>query len=201
MAGAPRWRVVIVDDHERSRAALRAAVWAAGGEVAAEAMRAGDALAVITRAAPDVAIFAVGLPDGDGVDIAAEAGAAAGCPVVLVSSHTDDAIVSRASAAGVMAFLVKPLRASELRPALDIAIARFREVRELRRTIEERERALEERKVVERAKGLLMARLGLGEDEAFRRLRRAAMDQRRPMIDIARALLVSESVAQLVPPE
>jgi two-component system, response regulator PdtaR len=201
MARAPRWRVVIVDDHERSRAALRAAVWGAGGEVCAEAVRAGDALAMITRAAPDVAIFAVGLPDGDGVDVAAEVGVAADCPVVLVSSHTDEAIVSRASAAGVMAFLVKPLRASELRPALDIAIARFREARELRRTIEERDRALEERKVVERAKGLLMTRLGLGEEEAFRRLRRAAMDQRRPMVEIARALLVSESVAQLVPPE
>jgi two-component system, response regulator PdtaR len=201
MARPPRWRVVIVDDHERSRAALRAAVWAAGGEVAGEALRGSDALAVVMRTAPDVAIFAVGLPDGDGVELAAGVSAAADCPVVLMSSHTDEAIVSRASAAGVMAFLVKPLRASELRPALDIAIARFREVRELRRALEDRERALEERKVIERAKGLLMTRLGLGEEEAFRRLRRAAMDQRRPMVEIARALLVSESVAHVVPPE
>jgi two-component system, response regulator PdtaR len=201
MARAPRWRVVIVDDHERSRAALRAAVWAAGGEIVGEAVRGGDALGIIMRTGPDVAVFAIGLPDGDGIELAAEASAAAECPVVLVSSHTDDAIVSRASAAGVMAFLVKPLRPSELRPALDIAIARFREVRELRRAVEDRERALEERKVIERAKGLLMTQLGLAEDEAFRRLRRAAMDQRRPMIEIARALLVSASVAQLVPPE
>src|SRR5436190_195131 len=122
METGPRWRVAILDDHERSRASLRAAIWAAGGEVVGEAVR----------------------------------------------------------------------RAAELAPVLDLAVARFRETRELRRT-------LEDRKVIERAKGRLMARYQLTEDEAFRRLRRAAMDSRRPMVEIARALLVSESVASDVP--
>jgi len=80
---APRWRVAIVDDHERSRAALRAAIWAAGGEVAGEAMRRGDAKALVERTRADVAIFAVGLPDGDGIDAAADA---AGPAVQLCSS-------------------------------------------------------------------------------------------------------------------
>ena len=93
-----------------------------------------------------------------------------------------------------MAYLLKPLRPAELAPALDVAIARFRENRQLRQT-------LEGRKVIERAKGSLMARFGLTEDEAFRRLRRAAMDNRKPMVEIARALLVSESVARGVPTE
>ena len=91
-----------------------------------------------------------------------------------------------------MAYLLKPLRAAELAPTLDLAIARFAETRRLRQT-------LEERKVIERAKGRLMERLNLTEDEAFRRLRRAAMNSRRPMADLARALLVSESIAEGLP--
>ena len=167
--GDPRWRVAILDDHERSRAALRAAIWAAGGEVIGEAVRCADALALVRRATPDVAVCAVGLPDGDGVEVARQ----------LIET-------------GVMSYLLKPLRSAELAPVLDLAVARFGETRALRRS-------LEERKVIERAKGRLMARYQLTEDEAFRRLRRAAMDSRRPIVEIARALLVSESVASDVP--
>lgn len=187
MKGEPRWKVAILDDHERSRAALRAAIWAAGGEVAGEAYRVADALALIQRTRPHVAIFAVGLPDGDGVAIASDVTTKAGCPVVLFTSHTDDKLTERAREAGVMAYLLKPLRPAELAPALDLAVARFRETQELKQT-------LEDRKVIERAKGRLMARHALTEEQAFQRLRRAAMDSRRPMVDIARAVLVSDTV-------
>ena len=187
----PRWRVAILDDHERSRASLRAAIWAAGGVVVGEAVRCADALALVRRTAPDVAVFAVGLPDGDGVD-AARPVIDAGYPVVIFTSHTREDLVGRARAAGVMSYLLKPLRSAELAPVLDLAVARFRETRDLRRS-------LEDRKVIERAKGRLMARYQLSEDQAFQRLRRAAMDSRRPMVEIARALLVSESVASDVP--
>ena len=187
-----RWRVVVVDDHERSRADVRAAVMAAGGEVAGEATRGAEAVAMINEARPDVAIFAVGLPDGDGVAAAAAVTSTTGCPVVLFTSHTRDDLVARAQAAGVMAYLLKPLRPAELAPSLDLAVARFAETRQLRQT-------LEERKVIERAKGRIMDRLNLTEDEAFRRLRRAAMNSRRPMVEIARALLVSESVTADLP--
>jgi response regulator NasT len=190
MQGATaRWKVAIVDDHERSRAALRAAIWAAGGEVAVEVTRRADALAAVTRVTPDLAVIAVGLGDGDGVDAAAEIIEKARCPVVLFTSRTSDDLVKRAREAGVIAFLLKPLRAAEVAPTFEIAIARFRENEKLAR-------ALEERKVIERAKGVLMSRLGVSEEEAFRRLRRAAMDGRRPMVEVAQALLVSESVAQ-----
>jgi response regulator NasT len=192
MAIGPRWRVAILDDHERSRAALRAAIWAAGGQVVGEAVRCADGVPLIKRTGPDVAIFAVGLPDGDGIEAAAHVITTADCPVVLFTSHTDAELVQRAREAGVMAYLLKPLRAAELAPALDLAIARFGENRQLRQT-------LEGRKFIERAKGTLMARFGLSEEAAFRRLRRAAMDSRKPMVDIAKALLVSESVSQDLP--
>src|SRR5512134_2949316 len=187
MKAQPRWKVAIVDDHERSRAALRAAIWAAGGAVSGEAYRAADAIGLVERTTPDVAILAVGLPDGDGVAVAADVTAKAGCPVVLFTSHTDETLTTRAREAGVMAYLLKPLRPAELAPALDLAVARFREARELRQS-------LEDRKVIERAKGRLMQRHSLTEEQAFQRLRRAAMDTRRPMVDIARAVLVSDTV-------
>ena len=187
-----RWRVVVVDDHLPSRADVRAAVDAAGGEVVGEAVRGADALSMINHARPDVAIFAAGLPDGDGVAAAAAVTSSTGCPVVLFTSHTQDDLVARAQSGGVMAYLLKPLRPAELAPTLDLAVARYAETRQLRQT-------LEERKVIERAKGRIMERLNLTEDEAFRRLRRAAMNSRRPMVEIARALLVSESVTEGVP--
>ena len=191
---SPRWRVAIVDDHERSRAAVRTAVWGAGGEIAGEALRVADAVPLVQRVKPDVVLIAVGFPDGDGVDAAEQVSAVGNCPVVLFTSHSDAALVERARRAGVMAYLLKPLRPAELAPTLDVAIARYRETRQLKQT-------LEDRKLIERAKGALMTRLGLTEEEAFRRLRRAAMNNRQPMAEIARALLVSESVAGGVPTE
>ncbi|OLC36890.1 MAG: hypothetical protein AUH81_07465 [Candidatus Rokubacteria bacterium 13_1_40CM_4_69_5] len=188
MSRTPRWRVAILDDHERSRAELRAAISAAGGDVAGEAGRGADARALLRRARPDVAIFAVGLSDGDSIEIPAQVAAAEGCPVVLFTSRSGADLVERARAAGVMAYLLKPLRPAELAPTLDLAIARFREARALKQR-------LEDRKLIERAKGTLMARFALSEDDAFRRLRRAAMDGRRPMVEVARALLKSQSVA------
>ncbi len=185
MGRASRWRVVVVDAHEPSRAALRAAVAAAGGEIVGETARVADGRALVETQHPDVAVVAVGLPDGDGVALVPTA-AAAGCAVVLHGGHRDEALLARARAAGVMAWLGKPLRAEDVPPTLDLAVARFAEVRALRSR-------LEARKVIERAKGLLMRRYRLDEDEAFRRLRRAAMDSRRPMVEVARAVLRSEA--------
>lgn len=192
MSAAPRWRIAIVDDHERSRAELRAAVWEAGGEVVGEVTRCADVPALLSRVSPDVVIFAVGLADGDGLVAASEV--AAECPVVLLTSRTGDELTERAVQAGVMAYLVKPLRRAELAPTLDLAIARFGEARALRQR-------LEDRKLIERAKGLLMSRYGLTEEGAFHRLRRVAMDRRESMAAVARSLLVSESVTRDVPSE
>jgi response regulator NasT len=182
--------VAIVDDHEQSRADVRAAVAAAGGEVVGEVARGAEAPAIVARTRPDVVVLAVGLPDGDGVSAAG--GIGTGVPVVLFTSHTREDLVARAQSAGVMAYLLKPLRPAELAPTLDLVVARFAETRQLRQT-------LEDRKFIERAKGRLMDRLNLSEEEAFRRLRRAAMNSRRPMVEVARAVLVSESVAEGLP--
>lgn len=171
---------------------MRAAIWAAGGEIVGEAVRAVDALSLVQRVRPDVAVIAVGLPDGDGVQVAALVTSEAVCPVVLFTARSGHDMAGRAAAAGVMAYLHKPLRPAELAPTFDVAVARFQETCTLRRQ-------LEERKLIERAKGVLMARYGVSEEHAFQQLRRNAMDTRRPMAEIARALLVSESVIASCP--
>jgi two-component system, response regulator PdtaR len=186
---SPRWRVAILDDHGPSREDLAAAVVAAGGAVAETAEDASAAVGVVGRARPDVAVFAVGLRDGDGIDAAAAVMAADPCPIVLCTRRRGDALIERARRAGVMGYLLKPLRAEELPPVLDLAIARFAEIRDLRQR-------LEARKLIERAKGLLMTRQGLAEDEAFRVLRRTAMNRRRSMAEVAQAVILAESMGR-----
>jgi two-component system, response regulator PdtaR len=191
-----RWRVVIVDDHASSRTAVAETVAAQGGQVVGNGSRAADAPAVVERFRPDVAIFAVGLPDGDGIEAAREVMSRGTCPVVLLTSHTDAGATGRAVEAGILAFLAKPLRAEELAPALDLAVSRFREMCAVRRENEALKRTLETRKLVERAKGILMTRLGLSEPEAFRRIQKTAMDTRKPMAEVAQALLLTEELGQ-----
>ena len=192
-----RWRVVIVDDHAPSRTAVADAVTAQGGQVVGEGSRVQDAPSLVERHRPDVAIFAVGLPDGDGIEAARLVTERFPCPVVLFTSHTDASIAGRAALAGILGFLAKPLRPEELGAALDLAVSRFHDLCAVRKENEDLKRKLESRKLVERAKGLLIQRLGLTEPEAYRRIQKAAMDTRRPMAEVARTVLVTEEQGSL----
>lgn len=189
-----RWRVVVVDDHAPSKVAVAGGVAAMDGLVVGEGSSAAEAPSLVERLKPDVVILAVGLPDGDGVEAARSLMSRWPCPIVLLTSRTDPAVIERARDAGVMAFLLKPLRAAELGPALDLAVARFREFEALRRENQDLRKAMESRKLVERAKGLLMDREGLSESEAFRRIQRTAMRSRRPMSEVAQAILLTEEL-------
>jgi response regulator NasT len=193
-----KWTVAIVDDHAPSRAATAEAVTARGGLVVGNGSHAEDALGLVERFRPDVLITSMGLPDGDGVEVARRV-MAAGCPVVLHTSHAAPEVSARAAEAGVVGFLVKPLRAEELGPTLDLAVSRFREREALRQENESLRRTLEARKLIERAKGVLMQRLGLSEPEAFRKIQKTAMDTRRPMTEVAQALLLTEKMAPARP--
>jgi response regulator NasT len=108
-------------------------------------------------------------------------------------------VAARAVEAGVLGFLVKPLRPEELGPALDVAVSRFREHEAVRKENEALKQKLEARKLVDRAKGVLMTRLGLSEPEAFRRIQKTAMDTRKTMADVARALLLTDGLGPLRP--
>jgi response regulator NasT len=134
------------------------------------------------------------MPDSDGLDAARQIVQARLAPVVLLTAFTDDELVSAARTAGVSGYIVKPVRETELAPVIEIALARFTELEELRAQVEELEEALETRKLVERAKGVLMETHGLSEGEAFHRMRKTSMDTRKSMKEVAEAIILSHKI-------
>lgn len=188
----PGWRALLIDDHVPSREKVAAAVAVLQGAIVGTGASAREASDLAERCRPDVVILAVGLPDGDGVEAARAVMGRAPCPIVLLTGRTDPAVIGRARDAGVMAFLVKPLREEELGPAVELAVARFGEFEAVRRENADLRRAIESRKLVERAKGILMAREGLSERDAFRKIQKASMDSRKPMAAVAEAVLLAE---------
>ena len=129
--GSPRWRVAVLESDPSSRATLRAAVEDAGGLVAVEAPLPLDAVVVIRQTRPDVVIMAPSLSGPREPALMPRITAAVDCPAVLFTRDTDQTVVKQANRAGVMGFMLKPLRAAEIGPTLDLALARFREIRRL----------------------------------------------------------------------
>jgi response regulator NasT len=185
--GPPRWRVAILEGDSSSRAVLRAAVEDAGGAVALEAPLRLDVVAVMKETRPDVVIMAPSLCGVREPALMPRITAGLDCPAVLFTRDPDRAVVKQANRAGVMGFMLKPLRAAELAPTLDLALARFREIRRL-------QRAHADRPLVDQAKGKLMSDRQLSEADAFRWLRRQAMDSRQRLGDVARAVLAAEAL-------
>jgi AmiR/NasT family two-component response regulator len=190
----PRWRIVLVDDHEKTRALVTSTVVALGGSVVAQGETAASGFELVERHRPDAVILAVGLPDQDGVELATDIMTATPCPIVLLTSRAQGPIVQRARLAGAMGYLLKPLRPEELEPAIELAIARFDDLHRASRENASLRRALAERKLVEQAKGLLMQRLGLSEPEAFRLLQRTAMDRRVAIVTLAEVVIKGEGL-------
>jgi response regulator NasT len=156
-----------------------------------------DALRLVDLHRPDAIVLAVGLTDGDGLEAARQVMTGRPCPLVLLTSRTDAAVAARAAEAGVLGFLAKPLRPEEVGPALDLAVSRFRDLEAIRKENVELRRKLEARKLVDRAKAVLIQRLGLSEPEAYRQLQKTAMNTRRTMGDVAQALLLGEEMTLL----
>lgn len=189
-----RKTVVIIDDSPRSRATLGQALKRLGFEVVGEGTSGAEAVHLAQKLKPDVLFLAVGLPDMDGLTVAAHILETLPIPILILSSHLDQELIQRAKEAGVMAYLPKPLREEELLPAIELAISRFEEFNALRKENADLRRILEDRKLIERAKGILMERERISEQQAFARIQKTSMNTRRSMAEIAQAILLSEAV-------
>jgi len=187
-------KILIIDDSRRSRAAIKKALAGLDFEMV-EGTSGLEAVRLVKEMSPDLLFIAVGLPDLDGIEASARIMESHPLPIIILTSHQDQETVERAKEAGVMAYLLKPVREDQLRPALEVASARFREFMAVRVQNQDLKRTLEVRKVTERAKGILMEREGLSEGEAFRRIQKFSMEKRRPVVEIAEAILLSEEVA------
>src|SRR5439155_2321712 len=170
---------------------LRELLERAGHEVVAEARDGEEAVALASEHEPELAVLDVRMPRLDGIEAAKRILAERPIPIVMLTAYGQEDLVSRAVEAGVFGYLVKPFREADLLPALKAARARHAELEALRQQAESLADALAARKVVERAKGLLMERDGLSEQDAFKRLQRASQVSGRPMKVVAEALIAT----------
>ena len=189
-------RVLVIDDHAPSRDNLKRALFASGCQVVGEGMSGKEAAELASATVPDVILMAVGLSDLDGIRATRKIMQAKSVPVILVSSHYDPETVERAKRAGVMGYLLKPLRDGEVLPAIEIAVSHFQEFAALQKENENLKKTLEARKIIERAKGILMKSKGLSEPQAFSLIQKKSMDLRKPMSEIAQAVILSEELSK-----
>jgi two-component system, response regulator PdtaR len=187
-------RILVAEDETIIRLDLKKTLEGAGFEVCSEARNGEEAIAIAASERPDVAILDVKMPKLDGIEAARRILADRPIPIVMLTAYGQDELVSRAVEAGVFGYLVKPFRDSDLLPAIRAARARHEELQALREEAESLTEALATRKVVERAKGLLMEREGLSEQDAFGRLRRVSQSSNRPMKVVAEALIAAFEV-------
>ena len=182
-------RVVIAEDEAIVRLDLKEILEEEGYVVAAETGRGDDAVTLVRQHQPDLAILDIKMPGLDGISAAREITGEHLCAVLILTAFSQRDLIEQAREAGALAYLVKPFQKSELLPAIEMALGRFREIKALDEQVKSLEERLEVRKVVERAKGILMDEGGLREHEAFTFIQRTAMHQRVRMDDIARQII------------
>src|SRR6266542_211817 len=186
----------MAEDEGMSRCDLRALRERAGFEVCAEARDGEEAVSLAREHSPDLAIMDVKMPHLDGIEAARRILDERPIPIVMLTAYDQDELVSRAVETGGFGYLVKPFREQDLLPAIRTARARHDELAALREQADSLEEALASRKAIERAKGLLMERESLSEEEAFARLRKASQVSGRPMRVVADALIATFSDAE-----
>jgi len=185
-------RIVIADDEAVIRLGLRAMLEDQGYRVVGEAADGRRALDLIGKLRPDLVFLDIKMPGVDGLQAARTLLVDRAVPVIILTAYADREFVDRAREAGVLAYLVKPVRESDLAPAVEMAVGRFREIMALRDEIGDLEETLRTRKLLERAKGILMRREGLDEADAFRRIQREARNGRKTMREVAEAIIQSD---------
>ncbi|HLA24365.1 MAG TPA: response regulator [bacterium] len=182
-------RILIADDEAVIRLGLRAMLEDQGYQVVGEAADGHRALDLVQKLRPDLVFLDIKMPGVDGLEAARALFAGRAVPVIILTAYADRAFVEQAKDAGALAYLVKPVRESDLTPTVEMALGRFREIHDLKEEIGDLEDTLETRKLVERAKGVLMRRDGLDEPAAFARLQRKARDSRKTMKEISEGIL------------
>ena len=184
-------RILVAEDEALIRMDLVEMLQEAGYEVIAQATNGEEAIALALEHQPDLAILDVKMPVLDGISAAEKIIATA--PVLMLTAFSQRELIDRARDAGVMAYVVKPFTIGDLVPAIEIAISRHTQMQSLAVEVADLHERLETRKIIDRAKGILMKALNLSEPEAFSWIQRAAMDRRLSMKEVAQAVISPEA--------
>ena len=188
---APQTRILIAEDEAIPRMDLREMLENLGYLVVGEAADGRVAINLARELRPDLVVMDIKMPELDGIAAAKVLTEERIAPVLLVTAYSHRELVDDAKDAGVLAYVTKPYGEAQLVPAVEVALARFREFRAMEQELGDVRSALETRKVVDRAKGVLMDRHGLKEEEAFRRIQKLSMDTRKSMREVAEAILLA----------
>lgn len=190
-----RKRILIADDESLIRIDLQEMLRNLGYLVVGEAGDGITALKLARELKPDLVIMDIRMPAMDGIDVAKVLTEEKIAPVVLLTAYSQKDLIERAKDAGVVGYLVKPFKESDLTPAIEVALARFSEFKQMTQEVDDLQHALTTRKLVDRAKGILMDTKGLTETEAFRAIQKMSMDNRRPMKAVAEAIIMAHEAA------
>ena len=182
-------RIAVADDEPDVRDYFRRILPRLGHQVVAVAQTGRELVEQCRATRPDLVITDIKMPDLDGIEAAVAIGRDELVPVILVSAYHNPQLFARAQGEHILAYLVKPTKQADLEAAITIAMRRFEQFQALRREATDLRQTLEDRKVIERAKGLLMKQRGLDEDGAFRRLQMLARDSNRKMVEVSRMVL------------
>jgi AmiR/NasT family two-component response regulator len=185
-------RIIVADDEPDMRLFLREVLPHLGHQVVAEAATGRELLERCRSLHPDLVITDIKMPDMDGLSAAAEVNRTGSVPVILITAHHEAEILDRVGADYIMAYLAKPVKPIELEAAVRLAMVRFAHAQAIAREAADLRQALEDRKLIERAKGAVMRRLRLEEDEAFRCMRKLASDHNQKLAQLANQIVAAE---------
>jgi AmiR/NasT family two-component response regulator len=191
-----RTRIVIADDESIVRTDLKEMLTNLGYLVVGDVGDGRSAVNLARELKPDVVLMDIKMPDMDGIEAAKVLTEEQIAPVVLLTAYSQKELVDRAKEAGVVGYLIKPFRESDLMPAIEVAMSRFKEFQAVRQEVSDLHNALETRKLVERAKGILMDSQGMNEQEAFRKIQKMSMNTRKPMKEVAEAIILAHETRQ-----
>jgi response regulator NasT len=189
-------RIAVADDEADMREYLQRILPLLGHQVVGVAQTGQELIECCHSAKPDLVITDIKMPDMDGIDAAEAVCRTRAVPVILVSGYHDRELIERAEAHDILAYLVKPIKQADLEPAIGLAVRRFQQFQALAKEASDLRQALEDRKIIERAKGILMKKTNLDEPDAFRRMQRLASDKNRKLIEIAHMILTAEEAFQ-----
>jgi two-component system, response regulator PdtaR len=187
-------RVLIVDDERKVATSLQDMLERLGHEVVSMVEDGHRAIEACRRHFPDVVLMDIEMRGLDGLSAARQIAADPGTPVIILTAHGEPDLVEAAIQEGAIQYLLKPVTGPALHAAIRMALARFHEMRSLREHAEALEANLRERKIIEKAKGILMARRGMSEQEAFKFLQRQSQDKRMPMIKLAESIVQANDI-------
>lgn len=187
-------RILLAEDETITRMDLREMLENLGYQVIGEAADGVAAVNLARTLKPDLVLMDIKMPGLDGISAAETLAQEQLTPVLLLTAYSDREFIDRAVDAGVMGYLVKPFLEAQLKPAIEVALERWREARHIAHDLAQTQETLETRKLVERAKGVLMRRLDLNEDEAFRRLQKQSQDTNRRLAEVAQAIVTADQM-------